>query len=153
MKHLALTLALLTCSASPALSQSIPVHGNYCGLGHSGSNATLQPTDQLDAACARHDYCVGIQGRFSCGCDIGFMQELRTMRWPNPGIQTKARAIYDSIGMLPCSDPRGMAVKTEMVMGDLTREVFSGNEAPSKALWEILRRWRYLGRDGVSGGS
>ncbi len=140
--------ALLILLASPALAQSIPVHGNYCGIGHSGGPNALPPTDQLDAACARHDACVGYQGRFSCGCDIGFMQELRATRWANPGLQVKARAVYDSIGVLPCSDPNGMAFKSEMVMSDWSRGVLSGTEAP----WEILRRWGYLGRDGMQDG-
>ncbi|MCP5039062.1 MAG: hypothetical protein GY945_15825 [Rhodobacteraceae bacterium] len=137
---------VLTLLASPLAAQSVPMHGNWCGLGHSGSVYALPPTDALDAACMRHDICIGQRGRFSCGCDVSLMQELRATPWPNPGYQAKARAIYDTIAVTPCSDPSGMAVKTEMFMSDWARGVLSGQEAP----WEVLRRMGLLGADGVN---
>ncbi|HGG05740.1 MAG TPA: hypothetical protein ENK28_09805 [Aliiroseovarius sp.] len=139
---------VLSLLATPLMAQSIPVHGNWCGIGHSGGPFAAPPTDPLDAACMRHDICTGQQGRFSCGCDIGFMQELRNTPWPNPGIQAKARAIYDSIAVIPCRNPDGQAVKMDMFMGDWSREVLSGREAP----WEVLRRWGLLGQDAVNYG-
>ncbi len=149
----ALLLALL---ATPLAAQSLPVHGNWCGIGHSGgqfgatspATSPLLPTDPLDAACMHHDICAGQRGRFDCGCDISFMQELRATPWPNPGFQAKARAIYDSIAMLPCTNPQGQAIKAEMFMNDWLSGVFSGRESP----WEMLRRLGYLGHDGVEQG-
>ncbi len=135
---------LLILLAAPLQAQSVPVHGNWCGLGHSGSVFSQPPLDPLDDACMRHDICVSQTGYLSCGCDIGFMQELRATQWPNPGYQAKARAIYDSIAMIPCADPSGMAVKTEMFMSDWARGVLSGHEAP----WEVMRRLGYLGTEG-----
>ncbi len=140
----ALLLALL---ASPAIAQTLPVHGNWCGIGYSGGNLPYPapPTDPLDAACMRHDICTAYRGRFDCGCDIGFMNELRTTPWPNPGLAAKARATYEAIGMIPCSDPQGMSVKMGLVAGDWASSVATGQEAP----WEILNRLSRLASDGL----
>ena len=42
-------------SASEAVSGRDLYHGNYCGHGNRGPG--LPPTDELDAACKRHDEC------------------------------------------------------------------------------------------------
>jgi len=141
------TLILLL--ASPATAQSVPVHGNWCGIGYSGGNlpTPAPPTDPLDAACMRHDICTGYQGRFNCGCDLGFMYELRTTQWPNPGLAEKARATYEAIGMLPCTNPEGYAQKMRLVSGDWLSDMTTGRQAP----WEIMNRLSRLTADGVSG--
>ncbi len=141
-------LALLTLLAGPAAGQSIPVHGNWCGPGYSGANAPYPapPTDALDAACMRHDLCKGARGPFDCGCDIGFMREVRATPWPNPGLASKARALYEAIGLTPCASPQGQAVKMGLVAGDWADGVATGREAP----WEILNRLSRLGAYGLS---
>ena len=151
MLRLALLILLL---ASPAAAQSIPVHGNWCGPGYSGGYgggygpAPAPPTDPLDAACMRHDLCKTYRGQFDCGCDLSLMRELRASRWPNPGIAAKARAIYEAIGMTPCSSPDGYALKMALITGDWADDVASGRQAP----WEILNRLSRLASDGLANG-
>ena len=95
----------------------------------------------------RHDICVARQGRGDCGCDIGFMNDLRMTIWPNAGLQAKARAIYDAMAVVPCASPAGQAAKLEMAGRDWMNDVASGRAAP----WDFLNRWRYLGRDATNG--
>lgn len=127
-------LALILVLASPAAAQApaLPVHGNWCGPGW-GAGPAL---DALDAACRRHDFCVSYQGSQNCGCDLGFMQELRRGPFPNPAMADKARAIYEAIALVPCTDPAGQATKTEMLMSDWMNGVMYGAEAP----WAVLER-------------
>ncbi len=147
MFRCAFVMFLLAAGHSQA--QSVPVHGNWCGIGYSGGNLPYPapPTDPLDAACMRHDLCAGYQGRFNCGCDLGFMQELRATPWPNPGLAEKARATYEAIAMIPCTNPQGYAAKMSLVTSDWVNDVGSGRQAP----WEILNRLSRLTVTGVSG--
>jgi hypothetical protein len=48
------------------LAQDIPIHGNYCGPGHSG---TGPPVDAVDQVCCRHDKCYCARGYLDCSCD------------------------------------------------------------------------------------
>ena len=145
MFRFALLVLLL---ATPAGAQSLPVHGNWCGIGYSGANLPYPapPTDALDAACMRHDLCTGWQGRFNCGCDLGFMGELRTTPWPNPGLAEKARATYEAIAMIPCTSPDGYALKMRLLSSDWASDVLAGRQAP----WQILNRLSRLTYDGLS---
>ena len=54
----------LQSGASPQLS--FPVHGNWCGPGHSGPGG---PIDLLDSRCQTHDWCYGQKGYFNKACD------------------------------------------------------------------------------------
>ena len=145
MRRLAILVLLL--AASTATAQTVPLHGNWCGIGYSGGNLPYPapPTDPLDAACMRHDICIAYQGRFDCGCDLGFMVELRNTRWANPGLAEKARAIYEAIGMIPCTSPEGYAQKMGLVASDWTGDVLSGRQAP----WQIMNRLSRLASDGL----
>lgn len=147
LAFLALVLATLPLTALPAQAQepAFPLHGNWCGIGHGGGPWALQPIDPLDAACMRHDICTEQLGRFDCGCDIAFMQELRSQYWPNPEIADKARAIHDAIAMMPCSSPQGMAYKAACLASDLATDMMSGREMPM----DILRRWGLVGATGL----
>ena len=119
----------------------IPIYGNWCGPNHPENiSRAAPPVDMLDAACMRHDYCTAARGRFDCGCDIGFLNELRATPWPNPAIRRNARGIYDAIAMVPCSSPDGMAVKQSMFSADLLRDVMTGQGTPM----DVLDRWRRL---------
>lgn len=142
--HPALVWLLLALPAQ-AQGPALPLHGNYCGIGHSTG---LPPIDALDAACMRHDICAAQRGTLDCGCDIGFMNELRAQPWPDPVLADKARAIYDSIGMTPCADPSGMAYKMACVASDWMQDVMSGREMPT----DIFRRWSQIGSTGLSNG-
>ncbi|MEZ5714695.1 MAG: hypothetical protein R3D85_05730 [Paracoccaceae bacterium] len=139
-------LLLLSPLPARANGPAFPLHGNWCGIGHSGGPFAAAPIDPLDAACMRHDICAAQRGDLDCGCDIAFMRELRAQPWPNPAIADKARAIHDSIAMMPCSNPMGMAWKAACVSSDLMKDTVTGREMPT----DILRRWAKVGRSGLS---
>ena len=138
-------LLILTALPAWANGPAFPLHGNWCGIGHTGGPYSA-PVDPLDAACMRHDLCAAQRGDLNCGCDIAFMNELRNQPWPNPVIADKARAIYDSIAMMPCSNPAGMAYKAACVSSDLMKDTVTGHEMPT----DILRRWAKVGSKGLS---
>lgn len=54
--------------------------GNYCGAGRNGNHYQQKPTDNLDAACMRHDRCLvntgHADGSASCRCEKSFGAEL-----------------------------------------------------------------------------
>ncbi len=138
-----LVLAMLPAAsapAQPAFPVSVPVYGNWCGLAYPANPRTAPPPlDPLDAACMRHDYCVAVSGTGNCGCDIAFMTELRTSRWPDPFIRRNARAIYDAIAVLPCNSPSGTAYKYSMFGADIFSDSLSGT--PPLA---VPDRWQRL---------
>lgn len=146
MRHLlsSLVFALAAALSAPAGAQglALPVHGNWCGPNH-GAGPAL---DLLDAACLRHDICTVQAGRFDCGCDLAFMQELRGQPWPNPLLATKARAVYEAIAMTPCNGPGGQSAKVNMAASDWARDVAAGREAP----WAILDRLGALAAEGFA---
>ena len=122
-----------------AMGQSIPIYGNWCGPNHPSTPALAgPPVNALDAACMRHDICTANRGRFDCGCDLAFMNELRTTRWQNPNLQSIARGVYDGIAVIPCADPFGTAEKQSLFMQDAMMDVFNGRAAPL----DIMDRWR-----------
>ncbi|MDQ2090486.1 hypothetical protein [Marimonas arenosa] len=139
-------LFLLSALPSHATGPSFPLHGNWCGIGHSGGPYSAAPIDPLDAACMRHDICAAQRGELNCGCDISFMRELRYQRWPNPVIADKARAIHDAIAMMPCANPMGMAYKAARLASDMTSDTVIGRELPT----DILRRWAKVVSSGLS---
>ncbi len=143
IKRLFFLLALLWPLGTSA--QSVAVYGNWCGPNYPSNPALAgPPVDPLDAACMRHDICTAQRGRFNCGCDLGFMTELRTTRWQTPAIQSQARGIYDAIAVLPCTDPFGTAQKQSLFMQDGLADMFNGGAAPV----DIMDRWRRM-IDGV----
>ncbi len=124
-----------------AMAQSVPVYGNWCGLNYPSNPALAgPPVNALDAACMRHDICTANRGRFNCGCDLAFMNELRTTRWQNPTLQSLARGVYDGIAVIPCTDPFGTAQKQSLFMQDAMTDVFNGGAAPV----DIMDRWRRM---------
>ena len=50
----------------------IPVHGNWCGPGHSGGDTV----DALDEACKRHDECYERSGYVDCMCDAQLIKDI-----------------------------------------------------------------------------
>jgi Phospholipase A2 len=44
----------------------IPIYGNWCGPGHSGPGAPIDPVDRV---CCLHDHCYGDRGTLDCACD------------------------------------------------------------------------------------
>lgn len=124
---------------------SMPMHGNWCGPGTPANpvEASFPPIDPLDAACYRHDMCYAVQGNGDCGCDIALMTELKRLPHPTPALRDKARAMYDAIGLMPCTNPIGTAYKQRCVWGDLAFDAVTGRAAP----WEMPLRFGRLGLD------
>ena len=49
---------------------SMPVYGNYCGMGHGDPTGETPPIDAVDAVCREHDMCYESLGDFEPWCDI-----------------------------------------------------------------------------------
>ncbi|GAA1475085.1 hypothetical protein P4N68_05285 [Corynebacterium felinum] len=56
-----------------ALSIGFPIHGNWCGPGHSGPDAHI---DLLDSRCKTHDLCYANEGYFHKSCDRALVAQL-----------------------------------------------------------------------------
>ena len=55
---------------------SLPVYGNYCGLGHGDPTWKTPPIDAVDLACREHDRCYSLLGDFDNRCDQNFIEIL-----------------------------------------------------------------------------
>ena len=49
---------------------SMPVYGNYCGMGHGDPTGETPPIDAVDAVCREHDMCYESLGDFEPWCDV-----------------------------------------------------------------------------------
>lgn len=49
---------------------SMPVYGNYCGMGHGDPTGETPPIDAVDAVCREHDMCYESLGDFEPWCDL-----------------------------------------------------------------------------------
>jgi len=49
---------------------SMPVYGNYCGMGHGDPTGEVPPIDAVDAVCREHDMCYESLGDFDRRCDL-----------------------------------------------------------------------------------
>lgn len=73
---------------SAVLAGKALFHGNYCGAGQQGEG--LPPTDDLDAACMRHDACYDAAGYRSCACDAALKREASAVS-ERPGLSRQVR--------------------------------------------------------------
>jgi hypothetical protein len=55
---------------------SLPVYGNYCGVGHGDPTGNTPPIDAVDAVCREHDLCYARLGAFDSRCDQAFVQSM-----------------------------------------------------------------------------
>jgi len=55
---------------------SLPVYGNYCGLGHGDPTGNTPPIDAVDAVCREHDLCYARLGAFDSRCDQALVQRM-----------------------------------------------------------------------------
>jgi hypothetical protein len=55
---------------------SLPVYGNYCGLGHGDPTGNTPPIDAVDAVCREHDRCYALLGGFDSRCDQDFVESM-----------------------------------------------------------------------------
>ncbi|MET0258172.1 MAG: hypothetical protein ABW179_06280 [Methylobacterium sp.] len=81
-------------------------HGNYCGAGQRGEG--LPPTDDLDAACMRHDACYDAAGYASCACDRVLSRDAAHVA-DQPGlaldVRRKALSVVQAAGVMECRAP------------------------------------------------
>jgi hypothetical protein len=81
-------------------------HGNYCGKGQRGEG--LPPTDELDAACMRHDACYDAAGYSSCACDATLKREASTVSdSPRVSLEVRRRAlsVIEATVAMDCRTP------------------------------------------------
>ena len=55
---------------------SLPVYGNYCGVGHGDPTGKTPPIDAVDAVCREHDLCYARLGDFDSRCDQAFVESM-----------------------------------------------------------------------------
>ena len=55
---------------------SLPVYGNYCGVGHGDPTGNTPPIDAVDAVCREHDLCYARFGDFASRCDQAFVESM-----------------------------------------------------------------------------
>jgi phospholipase A2-like protein len=55
---------------------SLPVYGNYCGVGHGDPTGNTPPIDAVDAVCREHDLCYARLGDFDSRCDQAFVESM-----------------------------------------------------------------------------
>lgn len=68
-----------------------PVHGNWCGPGHSGPG---EPVDTLDRLCMEHDQCYAKGGYFNKACDMALVGGIyNSLGKMNAGEKAQAIAI------------------------------------------------------------
>ncbi|MGU3360379.1 hypothetical protein ACLBWX_08610 [Methylobacterium sp. M6A4_1b] len=81
-------------------------HGNYCGAGQRGEG--LPPTDDLDAACMRHDACFDAAGHRSCACNATLEREASAVS-ERPGlsrqIRERALSVAQAADVMGCQAP------------------------------------------------
>lgn len=81
-------------------------HGNYCGKGQRGE--ALPPTDDLDAACMRHDACYDAAGYGSCACDAALKREASAVSdSPYAALEVRRRAlsVIEATAAMDCRAP------------------------------------------------
>lgn len=55
---------------------SLPVYGNYCGLGYDDPTGNTPPIDPVDAVCRKHDRCYALLGDFDGRCAQDFIESM-----------------------------------------------------------------------------
>lgn len=77
----------------------VPLHGKWCGPGHSGHSESTSCIDALDCACKDHDLCYEKYGYLNCRCDNDFVKATKNNLHPT-AIASKAY-----FASSPCSAP------------------------------------------------
>jgi hypothetical protein len=68
---------------------SLPVYGNYCGVGHGDPTFKTTPVDAVDLVCREHDRCYSLLGDFDNRCDRNVIEILPTAIAMTPSPQGK----------------------------------------------------------------
>ena len=70
---------------------SLPIHGNYCGLGHGDETYRTRARDPVDQVCKEHDKCWDDNGTLDCNCDRELISKM-ARAVTAPGVDAPARA-------------------------------------------------------------
>lgn len=82
-----------------------PVHGRYCGIGHSGPG---KPIDVLDAGCQQHDKCFkGMSYKKNCKCNKRLVNYINRNYKKMKGKKQKSKAMaikayFSTLGLIGC---------------------------------------------------
>jgi hypothetical protein len=68
---------------------SLPVYGNYCGMGHGDPTWKTPPIDAVDLVCREHDRCYSLLGDFDSRCDRNLIQLMPTAIEQTPSLLGK----------------------------------------------------------------
>jgi Phospholipase A2 len=93
-------------SVSETLSARDLYHGNYCGHGNRGQGAA--PTDELDAACKRHDECYEAARHRSCACNVVLAREalvLANTARLSRELRGRAASVVQAAQLMECEKP------------------------------------------------
>jgi hypothetical protein len=93
-------------SVSDALSGRAMYHGNFCGT--ATRVGVVEPVDELDAACKRHDDCYDISGHRSCTCDRQLKREALAIADSaqfSRDIRARAATIAQAAELMSCVGP------------------------------------------------
>lgn len=93
-------------NAAAAVAGSDLYHGNYCGRGNRGPG--VPPTDELDAACMRHDACYDQAGRPSCRCDAELRREALAVANGTAfsrELRARAASVVEAAQVMQCQAP------------------------------------------------
>jgi len=93
-------------SVADAIAGRDLFHGNFCGLG--SRQGASEPTDELDAACKRHDECYESTGQRACACDRALRTEAiqiaNSSRFPRE-LRTRAGTVAQAAELMRCVGP------------------------------------------------
>lgn len=91
--------------AAAAIAGTNLYHGNFCGAGNRGDD--VPPTDELDAACKRHDECFDATNR-ACSCNEPLRRDayrVSELKSASRELRARAAAVLEAIPGIQCRGP------------------------------------------------
>jgi hypothetical protein len=92
-------------AAARQAAASLPVYGNYCGIGHGDGSGCTPADDEVDAVCCRHDQCWSDRGDWDCGCDCELVADMpgAIARSSSAEARAKGALILEFFRLSPCA--------------------------------------------------
>lgn len=85
---------------------SMPLYGNWCGLGYPKTGENPPALDLVDQACKQHDLCYEQRGQFSCSCDVELNEEIAYQLYLDsytPNQEKLAKQLHRYFSVAPCT--------------------------------------------------
>jgi len=110
---------------NPQKPLSLPVYGNYCGVGHGDPTFQTPPVDAVDLVCREHDRCYGLLGDFDERCDRNLIEMMPNAiaLTPTP-LGKQVGAPDDAVLLVSRTEPRA---RRDPLQGRLTRTIEKAN--------------------------